>query len=80
MLTDSKKERININSTMEYTSIKSQERPSVRTCGIAQDRRIAGSRNVDRQTRQSSTCDKALVIMSLRHCTALTEFSSNFKS
>lgn len=51
-----------------------------KTCGIAQNRKIAGSRSVDKKVKQSSICDKALVTISFRHCTALTEFSSYFKS
>lgn len=50
------------------------------TCGIAQKRKIAGSFKSDMYLRQSSTCNKAFVTISFKHCTALTEFSSDFKS
>lgn len=50
------------------------------TCGIAQKRKIDGSFKSDMYVRQSSTCNKAFVTISFKHCTALTEFSSDFKS
>lgn len=52
----------------------------VYACGIAQKWKIAGSLKVDMYFKQSSTCVKAFVTMSFRHCTAFTEFSSYFKS
>ena len=50
------------------------------TWGIAQNRNIAGSRKAAMYIKQSSTCIKALVTMSFKHCTAFSEFSSYFKS
>lgn len=50
------------------------------TWGIAQNRNIEGSRKAAMYFKQSSTCIKALVTMSFKHCTAFSEFSSYFKS
>jgi hypothetical protein len=50
------------------------------TWGIAQNRKFSGARKAAMYFKQSSTCIKALVTMSFRHCTAFSEFSSYFNS
>lgn len=50
------------------------------TWGMAQKRKIAGSLKADMYWRESGACLRALVIMSLRHCTARSALSSSLKS
>lgn len=65
------------HETMIFSQVSQSTFP---TWGIAQNRIIAGSRNADMYFKQSSIWIKALVTISFKHCTALSEFSSYFKS
>lgn len=68
-------------SEISYIKVKSEvNKQKDSTWGIAQKRNIESSRKSDMYFKQSSACIRALVTMSFRHCTALTEFSSYFKS